>query len=261
MPEDANVEGGFISTASPIGRALLNKEDRGRGRRPDAERRRAPFRDRQTRHDPRRVSAHQRRPRPRLPGRPYSTRLRTALDPDRAPAPPARITPACCARCTRRAAHRSRRRPRHRRHRRDVRRGRRRPAALGQDGAVEAGQPRARLSLARSRCASPAGRSSAAAALLAVPLVLLAFGVDRRARRRAAVAGHARCRLDAPSTSAYARVARRAVRARRASDDRAAAHRLLPARRRSARWRSSVVADGLARAGTAARACTARCGG
>jgi transcription elongation factor GreA len=26
MPEDANVEGGFISTASPIGRALLNKE-------------------------------------------------------------------------------------------------------------------------------------------------------------------------------------------------------------------------------------------
>jgi transcription elongation factor GreA len=26
MPEDANVEGGLISTASPIGRALLNKE-------------------------------------------------------------------------------------------------------------------------------------------------------------------------------------------------------------------------------------------
>ena len=26
MPEDANVEGGFISTASPIGRALLNME-------------------------------------------------------------------------------------------------------------------------------------------------------------------------------------------------------------------------------------------
>jgi transcription elongation factor GreA len=27
MPEDANVEGGLISTASPIGRALLNKEE------------------------------------------------------------------------------------------------------------------------------------------------------------------------------------------------------------------------------------------
>ncbi len=27
MPEDANVEGGMISTASPIGRALLNKEE------------------------------------------------------------------------------------------------------------------------------------------------------------------------------------------------------------------------------------------
>jgi transcription elongation factor GreA len=26
MPEDANADGGFISTASPIGRALLNKE-------------------------------------------------------------------------------------------------------------------------------------------------------------------------------------------------------------------------------------------
>ena len=27
MPEDANVEEGLISTASPIGRALLNKEE------------------------------------------------------------------------------------------------------------------------------------------------------------------------------------------------------------------------------------------
>ena len=27
MPEDANVEDGLISTASPIGRALLNKEE------------------------------------------------------------------------------------------------------------------------------------------------------------------------------------------------------------------------------------------
>ena len=27
MPEDANVEDGMISTASPIGRALLNKEE------------------------------------------------------------------------------------------------------------------------------------------------------------------------------------------------------------------------------------------
>jgi transcription elongation factor GreA len=27
MPEDANVEGGLISTASPIGRSLLNKKD------------------------------------------------------------------------------------------------------------------------------------------------------------------------------------------------------------------------------------------
>jgi transcription elongation factor GreA len=27
MPEDANVEEGMISTASPIGRALLNKEE------------------------------------------------------------------------------------------------------------------------------------------------------------------------------------------------------------------------------------------
>ena len=48
MPEDANVDEGLISTASPIGRALLEQGSRRRRHRDDAERRRAPLRDRRS---------------------------------------------------------------------------------------------------------------------------------------------------------------------------------------------------------------------
>ena len=70
MPEDSDPDRGFVSVASPIGRALVGKEEGRRGHRAHA-RGHAQVRDRQARHDPRRSLT--------VPDPSYSPRLRTGL--------------------------------------------------------------------------------------------------------------------------------------------------------------------------------------
>ena len=175
MPEDADVEQGLISTASPIGRALLNKEEGDEVTVDDAERRRAPLRADEARDDPRRM-----RPAPaacdhsRCPGSPVFDAAAHGARADRR-RHGRRVPRRRAARAARSGRQdRSRRRSRRRRARRAVRRGRRRRAAVGAERPLAQSGGRAAPTAGGGRCASPAWAVVAGCALLATPLVLLA---------------------------------------------------------------------------------------
>ena len=96
MPEEADAEKGMISTSSPIGRAILNKEE-GDEIKVDHAGRRPPVRAGQGHHHPRRR---------RRTNDPCSPILLSAARRSccAAPVPTARTTRACCARCRRPAS-------------------------------------------------------------------------------------------------------------------------------------------------------------
>ena len=194
MPEDANVDEGLISTASPIGRALLNKEEGDEVIVKTPERHRAPLRARQARDHPRRHEASAGAFRvitSDSPDRPYSTRLRTAL--------------VLTGTGTAGAYHAGVLRALHEAGVRiDLVAGRGIGAVGAMFAAVDGGQrlwdpaglwkqagDRAGAIAGARRCASPAGRSWPPPALLAVPLALLAVGVVAALVGRAAVAASA----------------------------------------------------------------------
>ena len=97
MPEDADAEKGLISTASPIGRALL-EQGRGRRRQRHDAGRRAPVRDREAGDDSRRIG----QPCPADLAPPTTSTRQSGRRPwsSVAPAPTAPITPASSRRCT-----------------------------------------------------------------------------------------------------------------------------------------------------------------
>ena len=93
---------GLISTASPIGRALLNKEEGDEVGREDAERQ-PPLRGHEARHHPRRRREPAAVITPDSPDRRVFDAPADRARADRLGHRRARTTPACCARCTKRA--------------------------------------------------------------------------------------------------------------------------------------------------------------